>query len=109
MKSGLRENRLPHREADQFDASFRIITFYDVQTDSTLSRLDVLLNTERSPEDQYNTAFSSSVPTIPSEQHKSYLSVPVRGIISGLAVNMASVDLCKALRDLANAIETHKK
>lgn len=96
-------NDIKYRRFDELDASLRMLTHYDVATDSMLTRLDVLLGLEKNPLNQYPFAFMSSQPG------NTPLHIPDRrGVVGAYDVRASSEDLVTALRSLADAIEHHK-
>lgn len=106
-------NCQPYRSDDDMDVSFRVVSTYDVATDSVITRFDVLLNAEHramrcSPAvaikgDQFNGGFYSTPPGVAD------LVIPKAGIIDAYAIRASGKDLSISLRALAYAIDSHLK
>lgn len=108
VSDGATMERPPHRYDDELKASVRIISTYDIGTDSILSRFDVLVNAEpMSPGtwrtgmkgDQFNAAiFTKSLGA-------SDFMIPDKGIEGVYTFKAAPSDLSAMFRAFADAID----
>ena len=103
----------PHRQDNEFSASFRLMSLYDVTTDGTLTRLDVAIDGKTGTDgmvhgDRAGVLIQSSTPLANREPRDGELSFPRGGpgfILTGFEVRSAPGDLSAALRGLADAID----
>lgn len=96
------EGPIPEETVDR--ASFRLLVDYEVQTDNTVLRLDVLHAGK-----QFCAALYCSQPVLTGEKmtaRTDVLLVPKVGIIQGMNVVCDRMTLVAALRGLANELES---
>ena len=86
----------PYRSPEQMDASFRILTAYDIGSDSFVTRLDIRLPY---PNFQFHVDLSTSKPG------NSDLKTPAKGVDGCLSVRASSADLSAIFRGLADKID----
>lgn len=93
---------------DQFDVGFRVLSSYQIQTDSVVTRFDVLINGEIVEPGgrvtgegikQFNVSINSTEPGTSS------LLLPKGGILGGFVIQTSDKELVAALRGLADAVE----
>lgn len=93
---------------NEFDVGFRVLSCYQVQTDSIITRFDVLIGGEIVKEGdkiggenikQLNVTINSTEPGVSS------LILPKGGILGGFVIQTSAKELVGALRALADAVE----
>ena len=107
----------PYRQDNEFRASFRVMSFYDIGTDTIQTRIDVVIDGKidgKTDEfhlvhgDRAGVLLQSSSPVVPGEREArdGELQIP-RGFpaFEGFSVKAEPGDLSAALRGLADAID----
>lgn len=93
---------------DQFNVGFRVLSSYQIQTDSVVTRFDVLIGGEIVEPGgritgegikQFNVTVNSTEPGTSS------LLLPKGGILGGLVIQTSAKELVAALRGLADVVE----
>ncbi|MDR3464163.1 MAG: hypothetical protein P4L76_17810 [Beijerinckiaceae bacterium] len=105
----------PHRQSNEFRASFRVLSFYDLATDSIHTRLDVAVDGKTDPKDgvvdgdRAGVLIQSNAGLSPGEDRKprdGELPFPrAVGGVAGYSIMAEPGDLSAALRGLADAID----
>lgn len=91
---------------DEFDISFRVVTMYQVGTDTLVTRFDVLMNAVPGQGgsllrggDQFNAAFQTTAPGTAD------LLTPGKGVEGAYSFKASAQDLSQVLRGLADKID----